>query len=72
MAERLQIHGRAVKGVGLRRLVAGIAGSNPTGSLMSVVSVVCCQVDVCTMGRSLVQRSRTGCVCVMECDQVQQ
>jgi len=52
--------------------VAGIAGSNPAGSLMSVVSVVYCQVEVCTMGRSLAQRSPTGCVYVMERDQVQQ
>jgi hypothetical protein len=28
---------------------------------MSVVSVVCCQVEVSATGRSLVQRSPTGC-----------
>jgi len=39
---------------------------------MSVVSVVCCQVEVSAMGRSLVQRSSTECVCVIECDQVVQ
>ena len=34
---------------------------------MFVVSVVCCQVEVSTTGRSLVQRSLTECV-VSECD----
>ena len=28
---------------------------------LSVVSVVCCRVDVCALGWSLVQRSRTDC-----------
>jgi hypothetical protein len=31
------------------------------------VSVVCCQIDVCATGRSLVQSSRTQCG-VSECD----
>ena len=39
----------------------GIAGSNPTGEWMSVVSVACCQVEVSATGRSLVQRSPTDC-----------
>jgi len=47
---------------------------------MSVVSVVCCQVEVSATGRSLVQRSSTEgvcvcvcvCVCVSECDHLQQ
>ena len=34
---------------------------------MSVVSVVCCQVEVYATGRSLVQRSPTDCG-VSECD----
>jgi len=34
---------------------------------VSVVSVVCCQVDVSASGRSLVQRSPTECG-VSECD----
>ena len=34
---------------------------------MSVVSVVCCQVEVSATGRSLVQRSPTDCG-VSECD----
>jgi len=36
------------------------------------VSVVCCQVEVSATGRSLVQRSSTDCVSVVECGQVQQ
>ena len=33
-------------------LLPGIAGSNPTGGhgCLSVVSVVCCQVEVCATG----------------------
>jgi len=31
------------------------------GSCLSLVSVVCCQVEVCATGRSLVQRSPTEC-----------
>jgi hypothetical protein len=34
---------------------------------LSVVSVVCCQVEVSATGRSLVQRIPTECV-VSECD----
>jgi hypothetical protein len=42
------------------RSLAGIAGSNPAGGLdISVVSVVCCQVEVSATGRSPVQRSPT-------------
>ena len=38
-----------------------IVGSNPTGGMdgLSVVSVVCCQVEVSATGRSLFQRSPT-------------
>ena len=45
---------------------------------LSLLNVVCCQVQVSAMGRSLVQRSRTECVCVYvcvcvtKCDQMQQ
>ena len=42
-------------------------GSNPTGAEMSVVNVVCCQLEVSATGRSLVQRSPTDCG-VSECD----
>ena len=38
------------------RSLAGIAGSN---GCLSVVSVVCCQVEVSATGSSLVQRSPT-------------
>jgi hypothetical protein len=53
---------------------AGIAGSSSTGG-MSVVSVVCCQVEVSATDPSLVQRSPADCgvsECVTECDQMQQ
>ena len=45
------------------RSPAGIAGSNPAGGhgCLSVVSGVCCQVEVSATGRSLVQRSPTDC-----------
>jgi hypothetical protein len=53
---------------GLRRGFAAarllIDGSNPAGAWMSVLSVVCCQVEVSGTGWSLVQRSPTDCVCV--------
>jgi len=49
------------------RSVAGIAGSNPAGGWMSVVSVVRCQVEVSASGWSLVQRRHTECG-VSECD----
>jgi hypothetical protein len=51
------------------RSLAGIVGSNPTGGhgCLSVVSVVCCQVEVSATGRSLAQRSPTECG-VSECD----
>jgi len=48
------------------RWLAGIAGLNPAGvyGCLPHVSVVCCQVEVCATGRSLVQRSPAECVCV--------
>ena len=50
------------------RSLAGIVGSNPTGGMdVSVVSVVCCQVEVSVSGWSLVQGSPTECG-VSECD----
>ena len=53
------------------RSLAGIVGSNPTkGMDVSLVSVVCCQVEVPATGRSLVQRNTTLCVCVSLSDQV--
>jgi len=51
--------GRAVCGLS----PAEIVGSNPTGGhgCLSVVSVVCCQVEVSATSSSLVQRSPTDC-----------
>ena len=45
-------------GVRLQRLgVRNIPGA----WILSLVSVACCQVEVCATGRSLVQRSPTEC-----------
>jgi hypothetical protein len=53
------------------RALAGIVGSNPAAAAggghgcLSLVSVVCCQVEVSATGRSPVQRSPTDCgVCL--------
>ena len=44
------------------RSFAKIAGSNPaSGKNICLVRVVCCQVEVCTTSRSLVQRSPIEC-----------
>jgi hypothetical protein len=44
------------------RFLVWIACSNPVGGMdVSVVSVVCCQVEVSATGRSPVQRSPTEC-----------
>ena len=44
------------------RSLARIESSNPAGGhgCLTLVSVVCCQVEVSATGRSLVQRSPTG------------
>jgi hypothetical protein len=46
------------------RSLAGMPGSNSTGSYecLSLVSVVCCQVEVSAADRSLGQSSPTECV----------
>ena len=51
------------------RSPAEILGSNSSGGhgCLSVVSVVCCQVEVCASDRSPIQRSPTDCV-VSECN----
>jgi hypothetical protein len=50
------------------RSLAGVAGSNPAvGMDISLVSVVCCQVEVGAPDRSLVQRSPTECGVSSEC-----
>ena len=50
--------------------LAGIVGSNPTGGYgcLSVVSVVCCQVEVSASGWSFVQRIPTECAVSSECN----
>jgi hypothetical protein len=55
--------------VGLRPLACWDCGfeSRLGHGCLSVVSVVCCQVEVSATGRSLVQRSLTECG-VSECD----
>jgi hypothetical protein len=52
------------------RLLAGIAGSNLTGSWMSVFCK-CCVLSGrgLVTGRSLLQRNPTECVYVINCDQ---
>ena len=46
-----------------RHLLPGIMGLNPAGGngCLSLVSVVCCQIEVCATSRSLVQSSPTHC-----------
>ena len=46
------------------RSLSGIAGSNTAGGhgCLSLMNVVCCQVEVSAMGSSLVQNSPTECV----------
>ena len=45
------------------RLLPGIVGSNPAAGMEVCLlwRVVCCQVEISAMGRSLVQRSPTEC-----------
>jgi hypothetical protein len=52
------------------RLLAGIADSNPAGDMdvCTLLSVVCCQVEVSVTGRFLVQRSPTEWMCVTACE----
>jgi len=63
---------------GLRRgfvaaRLLGIAGCNPAGGHGYLLWMLCVvQVEVSVTGRSVVRMSPTECVCVTECDQVQQ
>ena len=62
--------GRTVYGVGLRSLAfweCGFKSSQGHGYL-SLLSVVCCQVEVSATGRSLVQGSPPECGDFDECD----
>jgi hypothetical protein len=63
-------------GMGLRQLAfwdCGLESRVGGGGdvCLSLLSVVCCQVEVSATGRSVVQRSATERACVIECDQVQ-
>jgi hypothetical protein len=62
--------GRAVLGVGLWPLACWDYGfeSHRGHGCLSVVSVVCCQVEVPASGLSLVQRSPTECGVSSKCD----
>jgi len=61
--------GHAVSGVGLQALTYWDCGFETPRrhGCVSLVSIVCCQVEVSATGRSLVQRSPTECG-VFECD----
>ena len=61
---------RAFYGVGLRPFACWDCGfeSHWGQGCLSLLSVVCCEVEVSASGRSLVQRSPTECVCVCVCD----
>jgi hypothetical protein len=61
--------GHAIQGVGLRPLACWDCGfeSRRGHGCLSLVSVVCCLVEVSASGCSLVQRSPTECG-VSECD----
>jgi hypothetical protein len=58
---------RGLRGGSVAARLLGLRFRIPPGALMSVVSVVCCQVQVSASGLSLVQRSPTDCG-VPECD----
>jgi hypothetical protein len=66
--------GRTVKGVGLQPLACWYCGFKYLWEhgCLSLVNVVCCQIEVCGMSPSDVQRDPTEYVCVTECDQTQQ
>ena len=65
----LRSQGRAVYVVGLRPLACCYCGFEPCRDhwCLSLLCVVCCQVEICVSGWSLDQRSPTECV-VSECD----
>jgi hypothetical protein len=44
---------------------------SPGGRGFCLLNIVCFQVEVSVMGRSLIQGGPTECVCVINCDQVQ-
>jgi hypothetical protein len=58
--------GRAVSGVSLGPLACWDCGFFESRQGRGCLSVVSCQAEVSATGRTLVQRSPTECVCVME------
>ena len=50
------------------RSLAGISGSNPSGTCLSFVSVCVCQVEISASGRSPDWRNSTDYVSVIVCD----
>jgi hypothetical protein len=46
--------------------LAGIVDSNPAGACLSLVSVVCCEVEISASGQSLDHKNPTDCG-VSEC-----
>ena len=58
--------GHAAQGVGLQPLACWDCGfeSCEGHEYLSLLSVVCCQVEASATGRSLIQSSPTKCVCV--------
>jgi len=66
----VELFGRPALGLDLRPLACWDCGfgAHRWHGCLSVVGVVCCQVEVSASGRSLVQRSSIECVCVSECD----
>jgi hypothetical protein len=62
----------AASSVGLRPLTCWDCGFEfrRGHGCLSVVIVVCCQVEVSATGQSFFQRGPTECVCVYECYEV--
>jgi len=61
--------GRAIYGVGVQPLICWDCGFEyPLGhDCLSLVNVVCRQLEFSATGRFLVQRIRTDCVCARVC-----
>jgi len=58
---------RVLRGSAAARLLVLQVPIPPGHGCLSLVNIVCCQVEVSATGRSLVQRSPTDCVCVCVC-----
>ena len=58
--KKVEYHWSKVRVCG--HLLLGLRVRIPAGGMnVSLMSVVCCRVEVCAKGRSLVQRTATGC-----------